>query len=141
LSQRLLVLAKLQQKVPAGGGFGLCLGAVGDFDDDGSWDLTTVMADGDLYCYFSEWMKLPGVRLRVAGDLTGPVTASCWTTGEHPVCKGTVPVFDHWPIAYLAVRRAGKYQIQYHLAEAPAQHRQVIVLNGRKDVVLDVPER
>jgi hypothetical protein len=113
--------------------------AAGDFNDDGAWDLATVMANGDAYCYLNERMKLPGVRLRLAGDLTGPVTASCWTTGKHPVCMGTVPVFHHWPLAYIAVRRAGKYQIRHHLAVASEQHRDVIVLNGPKDVVLDVP--
>jgi hypothetical protein len=110
----------------------------GDFNGDGSWDLAAVMANGDVYCYFNEQMNMPGVRLRLAGGLTGPVTASCWTTSNHPVCMGTVSVFGHLPGSYIGVRRPGRYQIRYHLPEAPEQHRQVIVLKGPKDVILDV---
>jgi hypothetical protein len=111
--------------------------ACADFNADGSNDLAVLLTNGDLHCYFNDQMSMPGLRLRLAPRVTGPVTASCWTDAEFPACTGTLPVSGHSPAAYIGVRSPGKYKIRYRLPGGPEQVKTVTVEDGPKDVVLD----
>lgn len=111
--------------------------ACADFNADGSNDLAVLFTNGDLYCCFNEQVGLPGVRLRLAPGVTGPVTASCWTGESFLNCTGTLPVPGHSPAAYLSARAAGQCKIRYRLPGGPEQVKTVTVEDAPKDMVLD----
>lgn len=111
--------------------------ACADFNADGSNDLAVLFTNGDLYCCFNEQVGLPGVRLRLAPGVTGPVTASCWTGESFLNCTGTLPVPGHSPAAYLSARAAGQCKIRYRLPGGPEQVKTVTVEDVPKDMVLD----
>ena len=62
--------------------------AAADFNGDGSCDLAVLLTNGDLICCFNEMTGVPGVRLRLARGMTGPVTVSCWVGDDYSFCSG-----------------------------------------------------
>jgi len=110
--------------------------ACADFNADGSGDLAVILTNGDLYCYFNDKMNMPGVRLRLAPGVTGPVTASCWIDEKFLTCTGALPVEGHWPAAQLSTRTPGECKIKYRLPGRPEEEQKVTVENGPKDVIL-----
>jgi hypothetical protein len=110
--------------------------AAADFNGDGSCDLAVLLTNGDLVCCFNEMMGVPGVRLRLAQGMTGPVTVSCWVGDDYSFCSGVVSVPGHSPAAFISTRNPGECRIKYRLPGGTEQVKTVVVEDGPKEVVL-----
>ena len=113
--------------------------AAGDFNADGSTDLAVMNTDGALWCYLNELADMPGLRLRLAPGLPGPVTAICLPGGKPGAPAPAVSVAASSPPAFLAIPRPGKVAITFRLPGGPAHTTTVIVTKGIKDVTLTAP--
>ena len=111
--------------------------AAADFNGDGSCDLAVLLTNGDLICCFNEMTGVPGVRLRLARGMTGPVTASCWGGDDYAFCSGVASVPGHSPAAFISTRNPGACRIKYRLPGGTEQVRKVVVEDGPKEVTLD----
>ena len=110
--------------------------AAADFNGDGSCDLAVLLTNGDLVCYFNEMMGVPGVRLRLARGMAGPVTVSCWVGEDYSFCSGVASLPGHSPAAFISTRIPGECRIKYRLPGGTEQVKKVVVEDGPKEVIL-----
>ena len=73
---------------------------------------------------------MPGLRLRLAKGVTGPVTVSCWQGEKFPVCVGTVAVAGHSPPSYVSAQVAGAVTVRWCIPGKGAQVKKVIAEDG-----------
>lgn len=108
--------------------------AVADFDGAGSQDLVVLVTTGEICCYTNDQMDMPGLRLRLAKGVTGPITVSCWQGEKFPVCVGSVAVAGHSPPSYVSAQVAGPVTIRWCIPGKGAQVKKVIAEDGLVDV-------
>ena len=109
------------------------------FNGDGSLDLAVVLTNGILHCFYNDLTDRPALRLRLPKGVTGPVTASCWLGGKHPICTAVATVAGHAPPAYVTARYPGTVTIRFRPPGGGATVQKAKAEAGATDVVLKIP--
>lgn len=101
--------------------------AAADFNGEGAHDLAVVLTDGSLYCYYNDLYDEPGVAVRLAKGVTGPVTVSAWQSSKYPYCIGTYAVCAHAPSRFFSARVRGECTLRYSMPGKPNRSKKVTV--------------
>ena len=108
-------------------------GTFADVDADGAQDFIIAMPDGAVWCAYNDLGDdCLAVRVRLAGEVAGPVSATFW---QEKRCLGTVVARRAKP-AFMGIEEAGEFTVKFRLPGGKQQARTFTVEEGVVDVMV-----